>query len=77
MLVLNSMPIICSYNSTNNNYLWHSVYYCYHVYDNEVLHNTCDMCTYDLPDVYSLMPTLQLLNTWFTLFVATVHGAHG
>ena len=44
---------ICTYNPTNkvDNYLWHSTSGIVTM-ATEVLHNTCNMCILDLPDMY-------------------------
>ena len=46
---------ISTYNPTNkcDNYLWPTgvVFIA-----TEVLHNTCNMCIHDLPDMYALIP---------------------
>ena len=45
------------------NYLWHSNYWCGY-YGNKVLHNTCNMCIHDLPDMNALIPWACDLGFW-------------
>ena len=48
---------ICTYSLTNkcDNYLWDSNYWCC-CYGNKVIHDSCNMCIRDLPDMYALSP---------------------
>ena len=63
MLVCNSLPIsntlvTCIYNPTNkcNNYTSGIQPIGVVTMDMQVLHNSCNMCAHNLPDVYALSP---------------------
>ena len=64
MLVLNSLLTLatCTYDPTNkcDNHMWNQpILVLLLSMELEVLHNSCNMCICDLPDVYALEHTYQ------------------
>ena len=67
--------VICTYNLMNkcDNCLWDSNYWCCY-YGNKVIHNTCNMCISDLPDMYALIPLALILDKSVMSMLQLLHN---